>query len=114
MTEPTDPRIIAAMYNSNDDEPKQAVKEVVPQPSSTLTEGSIESHRNVNHIKLNKQLISVPSIRYVQEISKELTTVKNQARALSSENRQLKQVLRTLASEIKMLKMALDNKIDKL
>ena len=113
MSNPNDSRIIAAMYSDNGDE-ETSPKVTTSTPTKPLTEGALESSRNVHIIKLNKQLISVPTVRYVQELNKELSAVKSQARALSSENRQLKQVLRTLASDIKMIKTALDNKIDKM
>ena len=113
MTNPSDPRIIAAMYSDNGDE-EPSPKVTTPQPATPLTEGSLDSSRNVHMIKLNKQLITVPSVRYVQDISKELNTVKTQAKMLASENRQLKHSMRALANEIRQLKLALDNKIDKL
>ncbi len=110
MTDKTDPRILAAMYKS--DAPTKAVEKV--QERIAINEQSIEPRRNVTVIKINKQAIAVPTVGHVNEISKEMDSLKLQLNKLASENRQLKLALNKMSNHITKLAREIDNKIDKL
>jgi predicted RNase H-like nuclease (RuvC/YqgF family) len=110
MTDKNDSRIVAAMFSG--DGAKKIVEKV--QERIQVNEQSLEPRRNVTIIKINKQAIAVPTVGHVQEISKEVDSLKTRVNQLASENRQLKLALTKMSNHITKLARELDNKIDKL
>lgn len=110
MTDKTDPRILSAMYKS--DATSKAVVKV--QERIAINEQSIVPHRNITIIKINKQAIAVPTVGHVQEISKEVDSLKLQVQRLASENRLLKNTINKMQNHLAKLARDIDGKIDKL
>lgn len=110
MTDKIDPRVIATMYRSN--APAKAVEKV--QERIAINEQGIVPHRNVTIIKINKQSIAVPTVGHVQEVVKEVDSLKAHVNRLASENRQLRATINKITSQMTKLAREIDNKIDKL
>lgn len=105
-----DPRILAAMYNS--DGANKAVEQV--KERIAINEQSITPHKNITIIKLNNKAIAVPTVGHIQEVEKDVGSLKQRINQLASENRQLKVALKQMSKQIATLARELDNKIDKL
>lgn len=105
-----DPRILAAMYKSDGaDRAVEKIKERIQ-----INEQNITPHKNITVIKLNNKAIAVPTVGHIQELEKEVNSLKTRANQLASENRQLKLALKQMSKQIAALTRELDNKIDKL
>jgi hypothetical protein len=110
MTKITDPRIVAAIYQSVADVDKVHA----PKPVQAITESGINSKKNVTIIKINKQEIAVPTVGRIAELEKDLQSLNTRLTRMASENRHLKTALRKMSDQIAVLAREMNNKIDKL